>query len=480
MKLPPSPSPTLPIFGNLFSVGHSLHTSLIELAKIHGPIMFLRLGQLPTVVFSSAAVIQEVVRKHDLTFSGRTVPDAIHALNNPENSLIFPPPTPKWRNLRKICNSHIFSARKLDASRVIRENKVKDLLLYVQNCANTGMVVDIGQAGFNVVLNVLSTTLCSLDLGDPSSEVSSSFRKTFREIIKEMGRANVSDFFPIMKKMDVQGIRQRMGVSAQKIFDVFNVIIEERLRNRCLPDYVRRDDVLDTLLDMKSEEGEYIEATAIPRLFLVSLCLPASPVVTELIVAGTDTTSSSFEWAMAELIQNPSKLKNLQAELEETIGKGNSVQECHITMLPYLQAIIKETFRLHPPVPIPVRKVESNVNMFGYTIPANSMVLLNVWAVGRDPKTWDNSEKFEPERFLGSKIDVKGHNFELIPFGVGRRICPGMPLANRIIPLMIASLVHEFDWILENGITPGNMNMEEKFGFTVEKAQRLRVVPFFR
>ncbi|XP_074305211.1 geraniol 8-hydroxylase-like [Silene latifolia] len=240
------------------------------------------------------------------------------------------------------------------------------------------MVVDIGQAGFNVVLNVLSTTLCSLDLGDPSSEVSSSFRKTFREIIKEMGRANVSDFFPIMKKMDVQGIRQRMGVSAQKIFDVFNVIIEERLRNRCLPDYVRRDDVLDTLLDMKSEEGEYIEATAIPRLFLVSLCLPASPVVTELIVAGTDTTSSSFEWAMAELIQNPSKLKNLQAELEETIGKGNSVQECHITMLPYLQAIIKETFRLHPPVPIPVRKVESNVNMFAYTIPANSMVLLNV------------------------------------------------------------------------------------------------------
>ncbi|XP_074266634.1 geraniol 8-hydroxylase-like [Silene latifolia] len=173
---------------------------------------------------------------------------------------------------------------------------------------------------------------------------------------------------------------------------------------------------------------------------------------------------------MTELIHNPSKLKILQVEMQETVGKGNPVQECHFSQLPYLQAIIKETLRLHPPAPIPIpRKVDSDVNMCGYTIPANSMLLLNVGAIGRDPETWDNPEKFEPERFLGSEIVVKGHNFEPIPFGAGRRMCLGMPLANRIIPLMLASLIHEFDWILENGVTPKNMDMGKKMDSLLRK-----------
>ncbi|KAH9626801.1 hypothetical protein KSS87_001960 [Heliosperma pusillum] len=469
-KLPPSPSPTLPIFGNLFCVdGHSLHKSLAKLANIHGPIMLLKLGQLPTVVFSSAAVVKEALQKHDLTFSNRTVIHAVEACNHHENSLIFLPPTLKWRNLRKISSSHLFSARKLDASRIIREIKVKDLSSYVQKCANTGVVVDIGQAGFNVVLNVLSTTLFSLDLGDPASELSCSFRETFRCIIEELGKPNISDFFPIMKEMDVQGIKRRITIHVQKIFDVLSDIVEERMRDRNLPNYARCDDVLEALLDMKDNEAEYIKASAIPNLF------------TDLIIAGTDTTSNTFEWAMAELIHNPNKLKILQTELQKTVGKGNSVQECHITELPYLQAIVKETLRLHPPAPIPVpRKVDSDINIFDYTIPKNSMVLLNVWAIGRDPMTWKNPEKFEPDRFLESEIDVKGHNFELIPFGSGRRICPGMPLAIRIIPLMLASLIHGFDWMLEDGVTSENMNMEEKPGFTVEKAHRLRAIPVSR
>ncbi|XP_074315798.1 geraniol 8-hydroxylase-like [Silene latifolia] len=468
-KLPPSPSPTLPIFGNLFSVGGSLHRSLAELAKIHGPIMFLKLGQRPTVVFSSAAVVKEALQKHDLTFSNRTVIQAVQANNQHENSLIFLPPIQKWRNFRRISSSYIFSARKLDASRSIRENKVKDLKAYIQDCAKTGEVVDIGQTGFNVVLNVLSTTLFSLDLSDPVSELSCSFRKTFRYMSEQLGTPNLVDFFPIMKYIDFQGIKRRTGVHAKKILDMFNEIIEKRLRDRSLPNCVRCDDVLEALLDMKPGEAEYVEASVIPCLFF------------DLIVAGTDTTSNTFEWAMAELIHNPNKLEILQVELQKAVGKGNSVQECHIAELPYLEAIVKETLRLHPPAPIPVpRKVDSDVNMFGYTIPKNAMLLLNVWAIGRDPTTWDDPEKFEPERFIGSKVDVKGHNFELIPFGSGRRICPGMPLAIRIIPLMLASLINGFDWMLEDGVTSENMDMDEKSGFTVEKARRLRVVPVSR
>ncbi|XP_074290872.1 geraniol 8-hydroxylase-like [Silene latifolia] len=431
--------------------------------------MYLKQGQLPTVVLSSASVVEEAIRKHDLTFSNRTVIDAICALDHHDNSAIFLPPTSKWRNLRKLSNSHMLSARKLDASRNIRENKVRDLCSYVQKCTDTGAVVNIGQVGFDVILNVMSTTLFSLDLADPVSELSCSFRKTFRHIIEELGMPNLGDFFPIMKKLDLQGIRRRTSIHFRKMLDVFNQIIEQRLRDRCSPNYVRCDDVLEALLDIKPNQAEYIEPSAIAHLFM------------DLIVAATDTTSTTFEWAMAELIHNPSKLKILQAELQEMVGKGNSVEECHITQLPYLQAIVKETLRLHPPAPIPIpRKVDSDVNMCGYTIPANSMLLLNVGAIARDPETWDNPEKFEPERFLGSEIDVKGHNFELLPFGAGRRTCPGMPLATRILPLMLASLIHEFDWILENGVTPENMDMEEKHSFTVEKAQRLRIVPVCR
>ncbi|KAH9626805.1 hypothetical protein KSS87_001964 [Heliosperma pusillum] len=285
-KLPPSPSPTLPIFGNLFCVdGHSLHKSLAKLANIHGPIMFLKLGQLPTVVLSSGVVVNEALQKHDLTFSNRTVIHAVEALKHHENSLIFLPPTLKWRNLRKISTSHLFSTRKLDASQEIRENRVKDLYSYVQKCANTGVVVDIGQAGFNLVLNVLSTTLFSLDLGDPSSELSCSFRETFRCIIDELGKPNISDFFPILKKIDLQGIKRRVGVRGEKIHGMFNDIVEERLRNRKLPNYVRCNDVLEALLDMKPDGAEYIKTSAIPNLFI------------DLIIAGTDTTvCSSGQW----------------------------------------------------------------------------------------------------------------------------------------------------------------------------------------
>lgn len=181
---------------------------------------------------------------------------------------------------------------------------------------------------------------------------------------------------------------------------------------------------------------------------------------------------------MAELLYNPEKLKKAQSELEDIIGKGNPIEESDIAHLPYLQAIVKETFRLHPAVPFLVpRKVDSDVKLFGYTIPKNAQVLVNVCAIGRDPDIWKNPNSFEPERFLGSEIDVKGRDFELIPFGAGRRICPGLPLAIRMIHLMLSLLIHGFDWKLEEGISPEKMDMEEKIGFTLEKAQRLRAIP---
>ena len=181
---------------------------------------------------------------------------------------------------------------------------------------------------------------------------------------------------------------------------------------------------------------------------------------------------------MAELLRHPETIEKAQREIREVIGKGGIVQESDISKLPYLQSIVKETFRLHPAGPLLLpHKAETDVELCGFTVPKNSQVLVNAWAIGRDPSTWPNPDEFMPERFLGREIDVKGRDFELIPFGAGRRICPGMSLAHRMVHLMLASLLHSHGWKLEDGVRLENLDMSEKFGLTLQKAQPLSAIP---
>lgn len=182
---------------------------------------------------------------------------------------------------------------------------------------------------------------------------------------------------------------------------------------------------------------------------------------------------------MAELLRAPKVMSKVKEEVNQVIGKGNQVKESDIDRLPYLQAIVKETYRLHPAAPLLIpRRAIVDVEINGrYTIPKGSQILVNVWAISRDPSVWEDPSEFIPERFLGSSVDFKGRDFELVPFGGGRRICPGLPLATRMIQLMLGSLIHNFEWKLENDVTPETMNMDEKFGITLQMAEPLRVIP---
>ncbi|KAL2552126.1 Cytochrome [Forsythia ovata] len=180
---------------------------------------------------------------------------------------------------------------------------------------------------------------------------------------------------------------------------------------------------------------------------------------------------------MAETLRNPETMKKAKAELAEVIGKGKVLEEADISRLPYLRCMVKEILRIHPSVPLIPRRVEQEVEVSGYTVPTNSQVLVNAWAIGRDPTLWEKPLEFKPERFMESEMDVRGRDFELIPFGAGRRICPGLPLAIRIVPVILGSLLNSFDWKLEGGIAPKVLDMEEKFGITLQKAHPLRAVP---
>ncbi|KAF7828344.1 geraniol 8-hydroxylase-like [Senna tora] len=427
--------------------------------------MGLQLGFLTTIVISSSHIAKQVLQTHDHLLSNRTIPDAMTALNHHHYSLPFMPTTPRWRYLRKICNNLLFANKILDSTQQHRRRKVEELLDHIHQSSLMGKPIEIGPYVFMTIVNLLSNSVCSMDLVHCGTV--RELGEAESNIMKEVGRPNWADYFPVLKMVDPQGIRKRMNVYFGKLLKVFEDMVSHRLKMRSRETAsVLHNDVLDALLNLSQQDCEQLDKAMIERLSM------------DLFMAGTDTSTSTLEWVMTNLVKRPEAMSKAKAELEETVGKGKIVEEDDMGRLPYLEAVIKESFRLHPVVPFLLpRRAEGEVEMLGYTIPKGAQVLVNIWAIGRDPKIWENPEEFMPERFLGSEIDVKGRHFELIPFGGGRRICPGLPLAMRILVSLLGSLINSFDWKLEDGVKAEDMDMDDQFGLTMEKAQPLRVVP---
>ncbi|KAK1358830.1 Geraniol 8-hydroxylase [Heracleum sosnowskyi] len=465
---PPGPCP-LPIIGNIHKLGKHPHKSLASLAQVNGPIMRLKLGRITTIVISSSSTAQQVLQKQDLEFSSRSQTDAVHALCHNKYSVVFLPVGSRWRSLRKIMSSYIFAANKLDKNQHLRSRKVHDLIRYCEKCCQSGEAVDIGSAAFLTSLNLLSNTIFSKDMiNSYENSEAKEFRDLVWNILFEAGKPNLVDYFPIpiLRWIDPQGIRRKMTSYFEKLTKSFDGLIKERLELRRVGNAESSTSTIDVLEELlKMLQTDEIEETQIHNLFI------------DLFVAGTDTTSNTVEWAMSEILRNSEILVKVKAELNQVIGKGKIIQEADISKLVYLQCIVKESMRLHPPVPFLIpRQVEREVQLCGYTVPKNSQVLVNAWAIGRDPKLWINPLSFQPERFMDSQVDINGHYYELIPFGAGRRICPGMSLAMRMVPVMVGSLINCFDWKLEGGILPEKLDMEEKFGITLAKLHPLRAV----
>lgn len=186
--------------------------------------------------------------------------------------------------------------------------------------------------------------------------------------------------------------------------------------------------------------------------------------------------STLLEWAISELIRNPEVMAKAQAEVRQVLKEKDCFEESDLNKLKYLKAVIKESFRLHPPVPLIARKATEERKINGYEIPVNSRILINAMAIGRDPDYWTDPEKFEPERFLESPVDLIGTNFELLPFGSGRRSCPGITFASASIELALASLLYHFDWQLPDGEAMEELDMTEAFAATVKRMNNLYVI----
>jgi cytochrome P450 len=269
--------------------------------------------------------------------------------------------------------------------------------------------------------------------------------------------------------LDPQGVYRSTEIYTKKLYDVLDKFIEDRLRTRSNENSERsysEKDLLDVLLEMRSHEFTLAHIRGY---------------ITEIFGAGAQTTANTIEWAMTELIRNPEKMERVQAELEEVVGRERMVEESDAERLPYLGAVVKEVFRLHPPAPLLIpHRADNRCEIAGFVIPKHTQIIINVWAIGRDPSIWKEPLKFIPERFIDketSRVDYRGQNFQLIPFGAGRRICVGLPLASRMVHLLLASLLHSFEWALPQDMSADQVDMSERFGITLDKVVPLEAIP---
>ncbi|XP_051149418.1 geraniol 8-hydroxylase-like [Andrographis paniculata] len=464
-RLPPGPQPW-PVVGNIFHLMNTSqppHQSLAKLADTYGPVMTLRLGSLTTAVISSGAAADAVFRQNDVALAGRMIYESMKGDVAGDGSLISAQYGPRWRMLRRLCTSEFFSAAAIDATRGARAACVEKMTRRIHDGASQPL--ELGELFFSMAFDLIGILFFSRDMLDPNSGAGAEFFSVTKKFMEFAGRPNVADFFPILRRLDPQGVRKTTQLYVKRGFDIVGKFLERRsaaARESNVRNYRRRKDYVDVLL--KYKEDGLLSATAV------------NVIVFEMFAAGTDTTTSTLEWAMAELLRNREILRRVQAELRSETDPQKSLEEDDLDRLPYLRAVIKETLRLHPPLPFLVpRRAAAPCRLRGFDIPEGTQVLVNAWAIGRDAGAWEEPMKFRPERFLtAGAADYRGRSFELIPFGAGRRICPAMPLALRVVPMALGAVLRSFDWLAP---PPAEIDMEESMGITLRKAVPLKAIP---
>uniref|UniRef100_A0A2N9HWG5 Uncharacterized protein n=1 Tax=Fagus sylvatica TaxID=28930 RepID=A0A2N9HWG5_FAGSY len=457
--LPPGPF-AWPIIGNVFEMGRQFHSIIADLAKVHGPLMSLRFGTQISIIASSPAAAREILKTHDRILSGRYITHATPLLVKSKLNNFSLGAAPEcndyWRCLRSICKAELFSTKVLESQKHIRDKKVRELVGFLGS--NEGKVVNLGEAVYVTFTNILSNAIISVDFLDFEGKgIGKEIRKLIAEMVTLGMSPDISNLYPILSRLDFQGVQKKSDTIVKKFIAIWeDVLIERRKQESAI---LGQRDFVDALI----KDG-YTN-------------VQINQLIMELLIAGTDSSSMVTEWAMAELIKNQDYMHKLRDELEHGIGK-DIVNESHLPHLPYLEACVKETLRLYPPGPLLLpRRALQTCQVMGYTVPKDSQISVNMWAIGRDPTIWDDPLSFKPERFLDSCLDFKGNNFDYTPFGAGRKMCPGQPLAIKQVPLILASLVHSFDWSLPGSVNSTELDMNDHFVVTLRKKQPLKLIP---
>ncbi|KAK4726504.1 hypothetical protein R3W88_031421 [Solanum pinnatisectum] len=443
--------------------GKNPHQDFLKLAKTHGPLMYVRLGLVPTIVVSSADTAEKFLKTYDHIFASRPHNAAAYYLAYGQKNLISAKHGPYWRSMRKLCTQHLFSNQKINSFQSIRRQQVEVMIKSLKNEAcDHRVVVDLSAK----ISSLNGDLTCLMVFGKKYMDEDLD-KRGFKALVKDVeelaATPNLGDFFPFLGVIDLQGLTRRIK-DLSKVFDDFlEKIIDEHVQS---PDQKQSKDFVDTMLDiMQSGEAEF----QFDRSHIKAILF-------DMLIAAMGTSSTAIEWILTELLRHPHVMKKLQKELEEVVGLEKMVKESDLENLNYLDMVVKEGLRLHAVAPLAPHEAMEDCVVNSFNIQKGSRIMINFYAVQRDPNIWPEPEKFLPERF---RIDIRGHDFQLLPFGSGRRRCPAMQLAIVLVYLIVAQLVHCFDWELPNGMQPCDLDVEEHFGLATSRANHLMAIPTY-
>ncbi|CAH1448813.1 unnamed protein product [Lactuca virosa] len=424
-NLPPGP-PKLPIIGNIHQLkSPTPHRVLRSLAKKYGPIMHLQLGQVSTVVVSTPRLAREIMKTNDISFADRPTTTTSQIFFYKAQDIGWAPYGEYWRQMKKICTLELLSAKKVRSFSSIREEELRRISKVLESQAGT--TVNFTEMTVEMVNNVI----CKATLGD-SCKDQATLIEVLYDVLKTLSAFNLASYYPGLQFLNVILGKKAKWLKMQK----------------------QLDDILEDSRD------EHVKA-----------------VVLDMLTAGTDTSSATLEWAMTELMRNPEMMKRAQEEVRSVV-KGDTITETDLQSLHYLKLIVKETLRLHAPTPLLVpRECRQDCNVDGYDIPAKTKILVNAWACGTDPDSWKDAESFIPERFENCPINYMGADFEFIPFGAGRRICPGLTFGLSMVEYPLANFLYHFDWKLPDGLKPHELDITEITGISTSLKHQLKIVP---
>ncbi|KAJ8620026.1 hypothetical protein MRB53_028555 [Persea americana] len=459
LNLPPGPPP-LPIIGNMHQLGVLSYNSLSSLSKTYGPLMHLRLGSVPTLIISSAELAREVMKYQDLNFCSRPpfLPQKWLSYNFLD--IAFSPYGEYWREMRKVCMVERFNQKRIQSFGFIREEEVARMVASISEYCSSSKAINLS----DLLVTLTSNIICRAAFGKSyiGGAEKSDFHKVFEETEAVLVAFFFSDFIPQLGWIDkLTGLKARLEKNFFDLDAFHERVIDEHLDPK--RPRLEHQDFVDVLIQVQEDHNltrDHIKG-----------------VLTNILLAGTSTGSATVVWSMSELIRNPRVTKIAQDEVRRVIGSKNKVEESDLAQLQYLNLVLKETLRLHSPSPLLIpRETIRHCMINGYDILPKTLVFVNTRAIGRDPECWRNPDEFIPERFANSEVHYKGNHFELIPFGAGRRICPGMSFGMITVELTLANLLYYFNWEFPSGVNKQNMDMSEAPGITVNKKSDLLLV----
>jgi cytochrome P450 len=507
-SLPPGP-PSWPIVGSLFYLSKCPHVAFTNLAKKYGPIMYLRLGFVDHIILSNSEMAMELFKVHDVEFASRPKIIIGKYLGLDWSTMFFSNYGDHWCLLRKIAATQLLTIARINSFEPRRQEELGCMVEKIIEHSQGGKPVDMR----NIFRELMNNNICQMLFGT-RCEITKKltgiefdeFFNSVSMLIDLLAGFNLGDFIPFLKPFDLQGLEKKMKCATDKMEHYVESILKEykkgnkMVTNSNVKDFIEVllnfDEKLDdatiksimvvcpyqTILFLFSAKCMQITSTYFINIVWCNFSLANEVLVglelQDMLAAGGVATAMALEWALAEVIHNPEIMNRAQEELDRVVGTNRRVQESDLPNLPYLHAIVKETLRLHPSGALTFGHVNvKDAQLLHYKIPANTNVLVNIWAINRDPKAWKKPLEFIPDRFFNTNISVSGSNYNVLTFGSGRRRCPGMDLSQHMMYCGLATLIQAFDWSPQLGVKPKDMNMMEgNIGALVVKDDPLIVI----